>query len=217
MKGSEPTNLPSEVQLHMCRGWCEMSGVEVYREYRDDGLSGRRAENRPDLQKALRDVCRVRGVLVVHSLSRLARNTSDAIEIFRRIEKVHANLVSLREEIDTTCAMGRFVFTLMAAIAELERGQISERTRDAMHHHQANGRRMSDCCPYGWRRRKDNPALMEQDEHEQAIIARIIAERQAGRKLRQICRILEQDGLTCRGGPWYHQTIKRILERTTLV
>ena len=202
-----------ETQLDRARQYCGAAGMEIIGEYSDKGLSGARADNRPGLADALDHVCRVKACLVVYSLSRLARNTRDAIEIAERLNRAGADLASLHEKIDTTSAMGRFVFKLMSALAELEREQISERTSDAMLRHQENGRRMSDRTPYGWIRNPNNPALMVEDEHEQAVIQRIMSEHRAGVSMRQIGRDLESAGILCREGPWHHTTIRRIIAR----
>jgi len=202
-----------ETQLERARQYCGAAGMEIIGEYSDKGLSGARADNRPGLADALDHVCREKACLVVYSLSRLARNTRDAIEIAERLNRAGADLASLHEKIDTTSAMGRFVFKLMSALAELEREQISERTSDAMLRHQANGRRMSDRTPYGWIRNPRNPALLIIDEDEQALIQHIMAEHRHGVSLRQIARDLMAAGISFRGGPWHHTTLRRIIAR----
>ena len=77
----------------------------------DEGLSGRKASNRADLEDALRDVCEVRRSLIVYSLSRLARSTTDAIRIAERLQKSGAQLVMLAEQVDTNTAAGRMFYS----------------------------------------------------------------------------------------------------------
>jgi site-specific DNA recombinase len=81
------------------------------------GKSGGRADNRPALQAALDRVCGCGGVLVFYSLSRLARSTRDTLAIAERIDRAHANMVSLSERIDTTSASGKMVFRMLAVLA----------------------------------------------------------------------------------------------------
>ena len=121
-----------EAQEARIRAWCQAQGHELAATEVDAGLSGGRADNRPALQAALAAVCRAKGVLVVYSLSRLARSTRDALDIAERLHDAGANLVSLTESIDTTTAMGQFVFEVLAAVAALERNLISERTTMAI-------------------------------------------------------------------------------------
>ena len=61
--------------------WCELNECQLAGVYVDAGISGKRADNRPELQKAIEAVVRCRGVLLVYSLSRLARSTKDTLSI----------------------------------------------------------------------------------------------------------------------------------------
>jgi site-specific DNA recombinase len=215
-----------EMQLERCRAYCTGQGYTVAAEHFDKDLSGGRADNRPGLQAALKAACERRAVLVVYSLSRLARNTKDALALAERLQRCRADLAAVREQIDTHSPMGRFIFVILAALAELEREQIRDRTSDAMQRHQATGRRMSrlDRAPYGWQpdeagpRRtgkdgQERPARLIPHPEEQAIIGRIQKLCAEGLGLRQIARALDEAGLSCRGCRWHHSTIKAILGR----
>jgi len=202
-----------QTQFDYARKYCSLQTMDIIGEYKDEAMSGASAANRPGLQAALAHACNSKAVLVVYSLSRLARNTKEAIEISERLDKAGADLVSLHEKIDTTTAMGRFVFKLLAALAELEREQIAERTQEAMLRHQAAGKRMSDRTPYGWLRDPDNHTRLVADTAEQANIEYIISLRNKGYGLRQICRKLQTEQILCRNNKWHHGTIKRIIQR----
>lgn len=97
---------------------------------------------------------------MVHSLSRLARSTRDAIGIAEALGAAGADLVSITEKIDTTTGMGRFFFTTIAALAQLERDQISERTKAALAHKRAKGERVSGRIPYGYKLAEDQVTLV---------------------------------------------------------
>lgn len=202
-----------EKQIARCRAYCVASDYRILVIYADKDMSGGRADNRPGLQEALRVSCAMKAVLVTYSLDRLARNTVDALDISKRLSKAGANWASVQERIDTSTPMGRFVFTLFAALAELQREQTAERTSKAMQTHQKNGRRMSERLPYGFCLDPDDPTHMLPDENEQRIIERICNLYSTGHRLREIGRILDDTGDECRGGPWYHTTIRRVLER----
>lgn len=203
-----------EAQTERARAYCTACAYTVAAEYQDAAISGKRAENRPGLQAALIDVCRLKGVLVVYSLSRLARSTKDAIEIADRLEKCGAELASLKEKIDTTSPSGRLFYTIISAVNEFERANGAERTSDIMRRHQASGRRMSDREPYGWRRKTDDPALLELEPAEQTVIQLIKGKAVQGVGLRAICRWLQSENITCRGADrWHHTTVAQILRR----
>src|SRR5215203_6139885 len=74
-----------ETQQEKITAYCMLHGLELLTTIADAGLSGRRADNRPGLQRALQMVCRGRAALIVYSLSRLARSTRDCIEIADRL------------------------------------------------------------------------------------------------------------------------------------
>lgn len=204
-----------EVQLARCKAYCQAHGYELRSTHADEELSGGRADNRPGLQAAVAAACKTRGVLVVYSLSRLARNTRDALAILDRLRAAKADLASLSESIDTRGPMGEFFFTVMSAFYAMERAVIRQRTSDAMRQHQANGRRMTraDCCPYGWRADPANLDRLIADPAEQMAVALIHTERAAGRSLREIARRLDLAGVPCRGLRWSASTIRAILAR----
>jgi site-specific DNA recombinase len=205
-----------EKQLERCRAYALGHAYTVVAEHHDKDMSGGRADNRPGLQKAIAAACKRRAVLVVYSLSRLARCTKDAIDLAERLSSAGADLAVIQESVNTRSPMGRFIFTLFSGLAQLEREQIADRTSSAMLKHQANGRRMTraDRCPYGWRPDPADPERLVEDAEEQKVIARIQEQRRNGGGLREIARGLDRAGIDCRGGRWSHSTIRSVLRRT---
>ena len=203
-------------QIERCRAYAAGHGYKVVAVHGDKDLSGGRADNRPGLQKAIAEACRCKAVLVVYSLSRFARNTRDAIDLAERLNKAGADLAVIQENVNTRSPMGRFIFTLFSALAQLEREQIAERTSTAML--SASGERpaddQADRCPYGWRVDPLAPDRLAEATEEQAVIARIRQERQKGATLREIAAGLDRAGVRCRGGRWEHSTVRSILRRT---
>jgi site-specific DNA recombinase len=206
----------AEKQLERCRANSLGHGYTVVAEHHDKDLSGARADNRPGLQNAIAAACKRKAVLVVYSLSRLARCTTDAIDLATSLSAAGADLAVIQENVNTRSPMGRFVFILFSALAELEREQVAERTSAAMLRHQAKGRRMTrpDRCPYGWRPDPSDPDRLIENADEQATIGRIREERRRGRGLREIARRLDLSGVRCRGGRWSHTTVRSVLLRS---
>lgn len=202
--------------------WAKSRGLVVGLVECDAGLSGGRADNRPALQRALDAVCKAKGVLVVYSLSRLARSTRDAIDIMERLHDAGADLVSLTENIDTTTAMGKLFFRLMAALAEFERDIISERTSMAMAHKRGRGEYTGGEAPYGWRVVSElndgGPLRVVEDEDEQRTIVMIEhLHRVEKRSPARIARDLNECHAPSRGQVWHAKSVRRILaakERT---
>ncbi|MGB4708360.1 MAG: recombinase family protein [Fuerstiella sp.] len=201
-----------ESQRAKIEGWCEVNDVELKGIYEDAGLSGKRADNRPALQEALDTVIRNKGVLVVYSLSRLARSTKDTLQIAERIDRAGADLVSLSEKIDTTSAAGKMVFRLLAVLNEFERDLISERTTAAMAHLRMQNRYLGQ-VPYGFRLSGDMRTL-EADETETETVNQIKKLRANGLSLRAIARRLDIEGVQAKSGKkWCHTSVASVLRR----
>lgn len=202
-----------EAQQAKFAAWCDLNGYEVAGVFIDAGISGKRADNRPELQKALDAVCSEKGAaIIVYSLSRLSRSVADTLSIATRLEKAGADLVSLSEKIDTTSAAGRMVFKMLAVLAEFERDQIGERITMAMSHKKSKGERCGQ-IPFGFDLAADGITL-EKNETEQEILSIIRKLRAGGMSLRDIATELNTMGVSPKGGKkWVHTSIKSILDR----
>jgi DNA invertase Pin-like site-specific DNA recombinase len=201
-----------EAQKAKAEAWAALNGYTVAGVFTDAGLSGSRADNRPALQDALAAACGVRGAaLVAYSLSRLARNTRDALDIAKRLERAGVDLVSLSEKIDTSSASGRMVYRLMANLSEYERDQIAERTKAALQQKKRKGERVGT-VPYGWELAADGVQLVEVAE-EQAVLAIVRELRAAGMSMRTIAEELTKRGIQTKkgGATWKHSTIQGLL------
>jgi site-specific DNA recombinase len=201
-----------EAQRGKIAAYCGLHGPCLAHTYADEGLSGKRADNRPGLQRAITHACESKGVLVVYSLSRLARSTRDAIEIAERLARAEADLVSITEKIDTTTSMGRFFFTTVAALAQLERDQISERTCMAMAHKRSKCQRISGIIPYGYQLAEDGATLTEAPA-ERRVVEMIGKLRCEGLSTRAIARQLDLLGLKPREGWHWHPKVIMDLAR----
>jgi len=93
---------------------------------------------RPGLQKLLASV-EQGDTIIVESVSRFARNTRDLLELVEKLTARGVDFVSQKEHIDTTTPTGKFMLTVFAAVAELERGYILQRQREGIRAAQAKG------------------------------------------------------------------------------
>lgn len=97
------------------------------------------SRKRPGLALLWKDV-REGDTVVVTSIDRFGRSTLDLLKNLERLDAMGVHFRSLKENVDTKTALGRFVFTLLASLAELERNWISERTARTMRHNkEVNG------------------------------------------------------------------------------
>lgn len=203
-----------DAQKSKVTAWAGLNGHKLAGVFTDAGLSGGSATNRPGLQAAIDAACKQKAVLVVYSLSRLARSTKDAITISERLEKCGADLVSLSEKIDTTSASGKLYFRIIAAFAEFERDVISERTRFGMEHLRSKGRRVSRHVPFGFNLAGDGATLL-QNASEHRVLRLMKKWQKQGCSLRDIARQLQRRGHKPKhgGSRWSPGVIRQILNR----
>ena len=87
--------------------------------------------NRPKLQELL-DYVREGDTVYIHDFSRLARSTKDLLEIIELLAAKNVNLVSNKENLDTSTATGKLMVTVIAAINTFEREQLLERQKEGI-------------------------------------------------------------------------------------
>jgi len=97
-------------------------------------------KDRPALNELLK-VVREGDRVIVYKLDRISRSTKHLIELAELFESKGVEFVSIRDNIDTSTATGKFFFRMMASIAELERDIISERTKAGLESARARGRK----------------------------------------------------------------------------
>jgi DNA invertase Pin-like site-specific DNA recombinase len=116
-----------ETQLQQLREYASNRGLTVVAEYVDKGVSGAK-DSRPKLDALMADarVGKFDGVLC-WKFDRFARSTRHLVMALEEFQTLGIHFVSLREAIDTSTPMGRMVFTVLGAVAELERSLIVER------------------------------------------------------------------------------------------
>lgn len=103
-----------------------------------DKASGKNTE-RPEFRNMMKYV-REGDIIVVESISRIARNTRNLLSIVALLENKGVRFVSLKENIDTSTPQGRFMLTVFGALAELERESILERQREGIAIAKAQGK-----------------------------------------------------------------------------
>ncbi len=111
-------------------------GVDKIFEEKQSGKS----KDRPNLQEMLLQL-RKGDKVVIYKLDRISRSTKHLIELVELFDEKEVDFVSVHDNIDTSTAMGRFFFRMMASIAELERDITSERTKSGLEAARARGRR----------------------------------------------------------------------------
>ncbi|GGI09781.1 recombinase family protein [Egicoccus halophilus] len=167
----------------------------------DDGISGSvPPADRPALGATLDRLDRG-DVLIAAKLDRIGRSALDVLALAARADEEGWDLVVLDLGLDTSTPVGRFVLTMLAGVAELERGLIAARTRDALAAAKARGTRLG--------------RPVETPETIRLTIAHL---RREGWSLRAIADHLTAEGVpTARGGArWYPASVSGVLRSLAL-
>ncbi len=135
--GQDPT-----MQTRELEEYCERRGWEVFDCYVDNGVSGKK-DSRPQLNRMVQDAHERRfDVVVVWRFDRFARSVSHLLRALESFNALGIQFVSLSEQVDTSTPTGRMVFTVLGAVAELERNLIVERVRAGLRYARAKGKRL---------------------------------------------------------------------------
>ena len=113
----------------------EARQLKMMEEQKAEKLFIDKASGKNTDRKAFKEMMafvRAGDMVIVESISRIARNTRDLLSIVSELTEKQVEFVSLKENIDTTTPQGRFVLTVFGALAELERENILERQREGI-------------------------------------------------------------------------------------
>jgi DNA invertase Pin-like site-specific DNA recombinase len=130
------------MQTRELREYVERRGWTVAGEYVDAGISGTK-EKRPELDRLMADAHRRRfDAVIVWKFDRFARSVSHLLRALETFQALGIHFVSLSEAMDTSTPAGKMVFTVLGAVAELERSLIVERVKAGLRNARAKGKRI---------------------------------------------------------------------------
>ena len=130
-----------EMQLRELREYCQRREWQ-FAEYIDVGISGSK-DSRPELNRLMAEAHKRRfDVVCVWKFDRFARSVSHLLRALEAFSALKIGFVSLSEQIDTSTPAGKLVFTVLGAVAELERSLIIERVKAGLRNARARGRKL---------------------------------------------------------------------------
>lgn len=131
-----------DLQLRDLRAYCGARGFSVLREYVDIGESGAR-ESRPRLNELMVGARKRQfDAVLVWRFDRFARSTKHLLLALEEFRSLGVQFISYQENIDTSSPLGQALFTIVAAVAQLERDLIRERVSAGIRNARANGKRL---------------------------------------------------------------------------
>ena len=130
------------------RKHAEYQNTEIVKEYRDEGISGKSVEGRPEFQRMLDSIedgtDDVQFVLVF-KLFRFGRNAADILNLLQRMQDFGVNLICVKDGIDSSKDSGKLM------VAEIERENIMVQTMEGRKQKAREGKWNGGFVPYGYK------------------------------------------------------------------
>jgi site-specific DNA recombinase len=211
------SGLSLEAQAQRIQAYADLRGLELVDTITDAGVSaGIPFGTRPGGGEVVGRIRagEVDGVIVL-KLDRAFRDTVDALSTIDKWDRrgVGLHVIDLGgNAVDTQSAAGRFMLTVLAAIGEMERGQVKERTRTALGAKRGRGEKCGGAVPFGYTLAKDGRTLRPNAD-EQRTMKRIARARGKGDSLRAIASRLNKSGIRTKAGArWKAPQVARALQ-----
>jgi DNA invertase Pin-like site-specific DNA recombinase len=130
------------MQLRDLRTYSAARQLVVFREYVDQGQSGTK-DSRPQLNPLMDDARKRKlDAVIVWRFDRFARSTKHLLSALEEFRSLGVGFISYQENIETGTPLGQALFTIIAAVAELERNLIVERVCAGIRNAKSNGKRL---------------------------------------------------------------------------
>jgi len=200
-----------EEQEKELRKFCDYRNFRIHRVYIERGKSGGNT-NRPEYKALIRDMENGKfNAVVVKKLDRLSRSLMDFEQLMMSLQTHNVDFISLREQFDTTTAMGKAMLRVALVFAQLEREQTSERVSDVMAYRASQGLYNGGIYPFGYDAIKGELVPHKQ---ERKIIEFIFDTFIQTRSTTQTATLCNTAGFHNRSGkPWDKRQIHKILTR----
>jgi len=204
-----------KVQRRMGADHCRLKNLQLVGVFTEPGTTGFRLPiaKRPVASAAIARAKELKAVLIFYSLSRVARDTRELINLSKECEAAGVDLLSLTEPIDTASAIGRLFYRLIASLAEFYSDRLGEDIAAAMAYKKAARLNYAGRWPpFGYDRRGD--ALFPNRKEHSAIRAMRRRRRDLGWSYRRIAAWLNDRQVRTKGGrKWQPSVVRKLIDR----
>lgn len=178
--------------------------------YFDEGISGTKKEKRDGLLSMIADCEKGRIDLVItKSISRFARNTTDCLEMVRKLLDLNIYIYFEKENLNTGAMESELMLSILSSLAESESVSIAENSKWAVKRRFQNGTFIISYPPYGYAN-VDGKMVIVPEQAE--IVKEIFRDTLAGKSTHVIQKELNERGVpTKKGGKWTHGTVNAII------
>ena len=188
---------------------CKYKGFEVFKVYKDAGISAKDMEHRPEFQQMLQDMRDKKiNYIVAYKLDRVTRSVRDLEVLITELEKHHCYLICDRDDVNTSTANGKFFVRMLTVLSQLEIEIVSERTKFGLTGAIKAGHLPSN-APLGYKR-VDKKVVI--DPATKGIIERIFELYLQGKSYQTIANIFnEEKVLFPEKKKWTDSVIEKII------
>ena len=189
---------------------CKYKGFEVFKVYKDAGISAKDMKNRPQFQQMIEDMKNgLINYIVAYKLDRVTRSVRDLEVLISTLEKYHCYLICDRDDVNTSTANGRFFVRMLTVLSQLEIEIVSERTKFGLNGAIKAGH-IPGKCPIGYYRAQDK--TLKIDNTTKDIVLRIFEMYLEGKSYQTIANVLNKEKVSYpQVKKWIDSSVNRII------
>ena len=197
-------------QEEKLRQLCKYKDFEIYKVYKDAGISAKNMKDRPAFQEMLEDMKAGKlNYIVAYKLDRVTRSVRDLEVLITTLEDYHCFLICDRDDVNTSTANGRFFVRMLTVLSQLEIEIVSERTKFGLNGAIKSGH-IPGKCPFGYYR--DTDKTLKINNSTKDLVIRIFEMYLEGKSYQAIANILNSEKITSpTKKKWCDSTIDRII------
>ena len=188
---------------------CKFKELEVYKVYKDAGISAKDMEHRPQFQAMLKDMKEGKiNYIVAYKLDRITRSVRDLEELISVLEQYNCFLLCDRDDVNTSTANGRFFVRMLTVLSQLEIEIVSERTKFGLNGAIKSGH-IPGQRPFGYTKSEDKKMIV--DNATRPYVEKIFDMYLEGKSFQQIANYFKENNIYPKK-KWRDTTIQKIID-----
>ena len=188
---------------------CKFKELEVYKVYKDAGISAKDMEHRPQFQEMLKDMKEGKlNYIVAYKLDRITRSVRDLEELISVLEQYNCFLLCDRDDVNTSTANGRFFVRMLTVLSQLEIEIVSERTKFGLNGAIKSGH-IPGQRPFGYKSAEDKRMVI--DNSTRPYVEKIFDMYLEGKSFQQIANYFKENSIYPKKN-WKDTTIQKIID-----
>ena len=188
---------------------CKFKELDVYRVYKDAGISAKDMEHRPQFQEMLKDMKEGKlNYIVAYKLDRITRSVRDLEELISVLEQYNCFLLCDRDDVNTSTANGRFFVRMLTVLSQLEIEIVSERTKFGLNGAIKSGH-IPGQRPFGYKSADDKRMVI--DNATRPYVEKIFDMYLEGKSFQQIANYFKENNIYPKK-KWKDTTIQKIID-----